>query len=642
MGGSWFAPAVLLVLIVAAPTATVLWLLREATSNERLAVRQRLLEAYHAHLHSARDQIQRDWRQQRFAITEILNAKPAPQAFAEIVRSGWVDSVVILGRESSPGYPGDASSAELAPPEQDPVWLAAERLEFAEGNPIGAANLYARIAETATNPNVAAQAIRSQVRCYTVANQPKQAVELLASKIADPRLFDSLDGNGRSVWCDLALTLMELSREADPSVSQHAATVTAERLNDYRRVPPGSAQRRVAMRMVALAWPEQGKFPTLAAEELAARFLEVQASTGGGTATRMTAEGHLVTPLEDRAFLLLTFDRVHSLLAQSVAGRPPLANMRLELLAPHTPEPGEELSMSLGDDLPGWRIRLAADGEDPFSRGAEGRSGLYLWTATLTLLSTVCMTILAARALFHQSRLTRLKNDLLATVTHELKTPLSSMRLLVDTLLEKDEIDPRQTREYLNLIARENLRLSHLIEKFLAFSRLERGKQRLEPCALDPVEATRQAVDSLGDRLHAVNCRFSLEIAPGLPAVLADREALSTILINLLDNALKYTPDEKRIRLTVQRRDNAIRWAVTDNGIGLSKRDQARIFDRFFQVNQQLSRSEGGCGLGLSIVANLARLQSGTIEVESELGAGSTFVVQLPIAEFRSSPELTT
>ncbi|HEY2147267.1 MAG TPA: HAMP domain-containing sensor histidine kinase, partial [Pirellulales bacterium] len=242
-------------------------------------------------------------------------------------------------------------------------------------------------------------------------------------------------------------------------------------------------------------------------------------------------------------------------------------------------------------------------------------------------------------ALRRQTRLSRLKNDLVANVSHELKTPLSAIRLLVDTVLDQEHSDPRQTREYLQLVARENQRLSRLIDNFLTFSRLERGKQRFAAEPVEPNEVARRAIESLRDRLDDDDCDFETQIAPNLPPVKADSDALVMVLINLLDNALKYTGPNKRIVLRVSGSANDVCFAVKDNGVGLSPRQKRRVFDRFYQVDQQLTRAAGGCGLGLSIVKSIVAAHGGQVEVQTEVGKGSTFTVSLPVLEFAARRE---
>jgi signal transduction histidine kinase len=123
---------------------------------------------------------------------------------------------------------------------------------------------------------------------------------------------------------------------------------------------------------------------------------------------------------------------------------------------------------------------------------------------------------------------------------------------------------------------------------------------------------------------------FEVDVSPGLPVVRADEDALVTVLLNLLDNAEKYTPGEKRIALRATCRDGHVVFAVEDNGIGIAARDRKKIFRRFYQVDRRLARESGGCGLGLSIVDFIVRAHGGTVEVESQPGAGSKFSVVMP------------
>jgi signal transduction histidine kinase len=261
----------------------------------------------------------------------------------------------------------------------------------------------------------------------------------------------------------------------------------------------------------------------------------------------------------------------------------------------------------------------------------------YVWVGFLVIATLTVLAVVAAQALRKQMRLARLKTDLVAAVSHELKTPLSGMRLLVDALLEDQQFDPRKTREYLELIARENLRLSRLIDNFLTFSRMERNRHKFEfktTTAAEVVEAVREA---LADRFHAPGVHLVMDVASALPALHADPDALVTVLLNLLDNAYKFTPEEKRLTLRACESGGRIAFSVADNGIGIPPRERKRIFRRFYQVDRHLSRSVGGCGLGLSIVEFIARAHGGEVRVESSPGRGSTFTVLLPAAAAREA-----
>jgi len=136
----------------------------------------------------------------------------------------------------------------------------------------------------------------------------------------------------------------------------------------------------------------------------------------------------------------------------------------------------------------------------------------------------------------------------------------------------------------------------------------------------------------MGERFHAPDCHFTDEAQADLPAVVADPNAMTTALVNLLDNAWKYTGAEKRITLRTLTRNGSVCFTVEDNGIGISERENRRIFQRFYQVDQRLSRTAEGCGLGLSIVRSIVTAHHGTVSLSSEVGRGSVFTIEIPAA----------
>jgi signal transduction histidine kinase len=288
------------------------------------------------------------------------------------------------------------------------------------------------------------------------------------------------------------------------------------------------------------------------------------------------------------------------------------------------------ITLPAGALMPDWELALALNGPHPFTAAADRRIATYLWIGAIVVLATILVAATVGRHMGRQVKLTRLKNDLIATVSHELKTPLSSIRALVDTLLARDGEDPARNREYLELIARENARLSRLIDNFLTFSRMERNRHTFEFVGCSPGRIVEAACASVRERFQASGCEFLVQVAPDLPQVNADVDSMVTVLINLLDNAWKYTGPMKCIGLRAYTADGQVCFEVRDNGLGLSRRAMRRVFDRFYQVDQSLSRRAGGCGLGLSIVQFIVKAHGGAIDVQSQPGRGSTFTVKLP------------
>ena len=190
--------------------------------------------------------------------------------------------------------------------------------------------------------------------------------------------------------------------------------------------------------------------------------------------------------------------------------------------------------------------------------------------------------------------------------------------------------DRQQAKEYLELISKENLRLSRLIDNFLTFSRMERNKQAFDIVKTFPAEIANAAADAVQTKFDHENCKFTLIIDDDLPSVSADKDAMVTVLVNLLDNAYKYSYDDKQIELKVSCINDLVCFTVTDNGIGMTTRQIKKVFDRFYQADSSLSRQAEGTGLGLSIVKFIVDAHKGQIDVHSTAKRGSVFVVKIP------------
>jgi signal transduction histidine kinase len=293
---------------------------------------------------------------------------------------------------------------------------------------------------------------------------------------------------------------------------------------------------------------------------------------------------------------------------------------------------GQPLAEAAPTFLPNASVQLFLEGPEVLDGAISGQRRILVWTAVLTIVAVVAIAGASAFALNRQITLRDLRNTSVATVAHELRTPLASMRMLVDTLLEGRYRGDDQMREYLELIAAENDRLSRLAESFLTFSRVNQGRKALKLAAIKPESVAGQSIAALRSRLDAPGCTFTFHVQPALPDIMADPDALGQVLSNLLDNALKYTGDQKVISLNLSRVGNRVAFAVSDNGIGIAEEDRATIFTPFYQVDQKLSRSREGCGLGLAIVRRIVEAHGGTLELSSKVGKGTTFTAKIPVA----------
>jgi signal transduction histidine kinase len=319
--------------------------------------------------------------------------------------------------------------------------------------------------------------------------------------------------------------------------------------------------------------------------------------------------------LLDRDVIMRVVDSTgHALTGTNISPRDPVAQKSLKQFG-----------------LP-WTVQVFLLDEETLALGVREQFSSYLVIVAGAVVFIITIAGSAAWTVSRQIELRELRSTAVATVAHELRTPLASMRMLVDTLREGRVRDETRRSEYLDLIASECARLSRLAEDFLTFSRLDRGKQQLQLAPVAPRVVVEQAVAPLRPRLSAPGCSFALDVPGDLPPVRADRDALASILTNLLDNALKYTRDEKCISLWVRSAKDTVVFAVTDNGIGLDRTQARRVFKPFHQVDDRLARQGEGAGLGLAIVAKLVALHHGKIRVDSEPGQGTTFSIRIPQA----------
>jgi signal transduction histidine kinase len=637
---AWW-PVLLLLLIVVVPSTGVVWMMRAAMENEQLAVRQRLSDAYQAQLETCRHRVDAAWNQKLEQLNAIASRDPPARAFAEAVREGLADSAVLLDDSGRTVYPM-AVAAVTAPDEpSDAAWSRAEHLEYVEHNPAAAAEAYHALAATTVSA-LASRARQAEARSLLSSGDRSGAIAVLR----EVREGDSAtDAQGRALAADAELRLLELLDASSPEWAQVAASLT-DRLRNYDSAILPSDQRRFLMHALLQLQPD-AVLDTFEAEDLAAEFAAKPAEPAqpGVLLPTATANVWQLRSSIGRMIALYETSTIEHAIGESLAEQPLPAGVAVAVREPSQSEAtSKELAaVSLAPSMPGWRLSLAfADGAS-FDTAADERRVLFAWTAAVVVAITAALGLLVANMLRRQRQLTRLKNDLVATVSHELKTPLASIRLLVDTLLESENKAASagaingQAHQYLQLITQENTRLSRLIDNFLTFSRMERGKHQFNFESVDGAEIVDRAVAAVGDRFDGVAAKLSVDCEQPLSLV-ADVDALVTVVVNLLDNAWKYTPEPKQITVSARRKTatngagDQIEIAVADNGIGLSPRALRRVFDRFYQVDQRLSRSHGGCGLGLSIVKYFVEAHGGQVTAESRPDEGTKFIVSLPAA----------
>ena len=274
------------------------------------------------------------------------------------------------------------------------------------------------------------------------------------------------------------------------------------------------------------------------------------------------------------------------------------------------------------------------------SRGAAEAAYRQLWLSGGFLALLVGMVLLGlfllVRGARRETELARVKMELVSNVSHELKTPLALIRMFGEMLSLGYAKDEQKTREYSRIIATESERLTELINNVLDFSRLdtERQEYHFYPAQLGAL--VRQTTEAYRHYLVGNGFEVSLDIAEEGPELLLDQDAISQALLNLMNNAVKFSTDDRRIFVSCRRRADAMVIEVRDRGIGLSAAEQGRIFEKFYRARNPKAASARGTGLGLAIVKHIVEAHQGRIEVESAPDQGASFRIVLP-AERRAS-----
>jgi signal transduction histidine kinase len=603
---------------VLVPGAAVVWFMNAAARSQAENAKKSVMDAWSSQLRFFTDRTDAAWKSRRELLDQAWELDGA-------LGDSGADAVILLDPPPAPAVDATMTRAD---------WAAAQLMERRRDLSQGAA-AYAALVRSEKDPALAARAAEAQIRCLAQSGNREAAVAAIQRIFVAGSMAGATDADGRSIAADELLLAIHLLPRNDHRRFDLAKRLVAA-VNNYRsdilvkrpgkpaaRIRPvvPAAQRLFLMNELRAAAPELAQFPTYDAERLAADYAQAVPPSAGGD--RLEPAG-----LPDLWKLTSPNGRVIGLYrtATVVAASSDVLQGRYKLLPPNTRTTGSLILMA-SEMLREWSVAVELS-QSEIDLAARNRRATYLWIGYMVLAAIILTGVVAGQAVLRQQRITRLKTDLVAAVSHELKTPLAGMRLLVDTLLADGTGDPAKTREYLDLISAENLRLSRLIDNFLTFSRIERNRASFEFRAAVPAHIVETALGAMRERLRAGEVEVS--IAPDLPSIRADEDALVTVLLNLLDNACKYTRGEKHIAVRASRAGTGVMFAVEDNGIGIAPRDLKRIFRRFYQVDRSLAREAGGCGLGLSIVEFIVRAHGGEVSVKSVQGQGSTFTVRLP------------
>jgi two-component system phosphate regulon sensor histidine kinase PhoR len=284
-----------------------------------------------------------------------------------------------------------------------------------------------------------------------------------------------------------------------------------------------------------------------------------------------------------------------------------------------------------------WRLQVSLASAEELGARVERRRVLEMVMVGLSCAVVVLGMAVVIVAAERERRLSALKSDFVANVSHELKTPLSLVRMFGELLLSGRVASDEKRREYLQIILNESERLTALIENVLDFAKFERGKSAFEFREGDVGQAVSRAVDVYRYRAEREGVDVEVSIAPGLPRAMFDERALELLLMNLLDNALKYAKEGRKVKVDVRTAAHRLEIRVIDHGPGIPPQDRRRIFERFVRGTSGSEKQVRGSGIGLALVKHIAESHGGHTWVDSEVGRGATFVVTIPAASARTA-----
>jgi signal transduction histidine kinase len=301
------------------------------------------------------------------------------------------------------------------------------------------------------------------------------------------------------------------------------------------------------------------------------------------------------------------------------------------LLASETiPSDSIEIQTYFAGSFPDWRIDLYRQDPRLFETLLTSRRGVYFFIFLLIGGILIFGLFLTIRSVSQELELSRMKSDFVSTISHEFKSPLTSIRQLAEMLQSGRVASEEKRQKYYDVLVEQSERLSLLTENVLSFARMEEGRKDFKFEPVDIASVLEDIVSTIQERVRHDGFELELKIEQPLSSIKADSPAFTQAVNNLIDNAIKYSGESKRIFVSAEEKDQHLVLSVRDFGRGIKEEEQVKVFERFYRGGDELTRTVKGSGLGLTLVKQIVEAHKGSVQVESELGRGSTFSIKLP------------
>jgi signal transduction histidine kinase len=281
--------------------------------------------------------------------------------------------------------------------------------------------------------------------------------------------------------------------------------------------------------------------------------------------------------------------------------------------------------------FPPWSVEIYQQSPDLFDTVLISPRGIYFYMFFLLAGILIFGLIMTNRIVAHELELSKMKSDFVSTISHEFKSPLSSIRQLSE-MLQSGRVPSEDYRQkYYDVLVEQSERLSLLIDNILDFAKLEEGRKNFDFQMMDIGPRLQEIVSIIQDQVRHNDFVIKVEIEKPLPAIKADRESITQAITNLIDNAIKYSGEARNLIVRAFVENKYLNITVKDFGIGIKKEEIDKIFERFYRGGDELTRTVKGSGLGLTLVKQIVEAHHGKVLVESEPGHGSTFSIRLPL-----------
>lgn len=309
------------------------------------------------------------------------------------------------------------------------------------------------------------------------------------------------------------------------------------------------------------------------------------------------------------------------------------ANGQTLLSSESVPENVLPVYIAFPSDLPTWSLALYREGSSLFASLIQPEKGLFLYIFIAILIILSCGLFFTLLTINNEINLSRMKSNFISTVSHEFRSPLTSIRQMAEMLVRGRVTSKEKQQKYYTTILQQSERLSHLIENILDFSKIEEGHKVFRFERADIIPVVKEIVETFQKLTGDDGFQINLKIPDPLPQIVFDRVAIAQVFHNLIDNACKYSGESRIIEVYLYSDVNWVAISIRDQGIGITKEEQEKIFSRFYRAGEELSQTVKGSGIGLTIVKQIVDAHHGEITLESSPGKGSIFTVKLPLQQ---------